>query len=197
MKASDAIGARGPLIIISGPSGTGKSTLIRRMIELRRWPMRLSVSATTRPARTGETDGIEYHFWDRVRFETAIARQEFMEHAEVHGFYYGTLFREVEPFRAAQQGVILDIDVQGASQVRANVPDHVSVFVYTSSHRAYEDRLRKRGTDNEQAIRRRLDDAKAELSHAGEYQYQILNDDLDAASARLSEIVDQAFAYGG
>jgi guanylate kinase len=197
MSEPSAIPARGPLIIVSGPSGTGKSTLIRQMLELRRWPIRLSVSATTRVPRPSEVDGVEYHFWDRPRFEAALARGEFLEHAEVHGHYYGTLQREVEPFRTARRGVILDIDVQGAAQVRAKIPDHVSIFVYSSSLQAYEDRLHKRGTEDEPAIRRRLDDARSELSHAGEYQYQILNDDLDAATARLVQIVDEAFSHGG
>lgn len=187
---------RGPLIIVSGPSGTGKSTLIRRLLDLRRWPVRLSVSATTRQARVGEKDGVDYHYWNRVRFEAALAAGEFLEHAEVHGNYYGTLEREVEPHRASGQGVILDIDVQGAALVREKLPDHVSVFVYTASLDDYEKRLRKRGTEDETAILRRLSDARAELSHAGEYQYQILNDDLDAATDRLAQIIDGAFSHG-
>ncbi len=196
MTTTIASTVRGPLIIVSGPSGTGKSTLIRRLLGMNRWPLRLSVSATTRLPRVGETNGVDYHYWDRAGFETALARGEFLEHAEVHGNYYGTLDREVEPNRVAGQGVILDIDVQGAAQVRDKIPDHVSIFVYTSSLDHYEDRLRRRGTEDEAAIQRRLEDARSELSHAGEYQYQILNDDLDAATARLVQIVDEAFSHG-
>lgn len=170
--------------------------MIRRLLAQPRWPLRLSVSATTRQPRPSESNGTEYHFWDRPRFESAIARQEFLEYAEVHGQYYGTLTREVEPFRANGIGVILDIDVKGAAQVRRKVASHMSIFVYTSSFSDYEDRLRRRGTEDEAAIRSRLDNAKLELSHASEYQYQILNDDLETATARLSEIVASAFLQG-
>lgn len=186
---------RGPLIIISGPSGTGKTTLVQKLLATSRHPLRLSVSATTRSPRIGEQEGVHYYFWTRPQFEAALARGEFLEHALVHGdHYYGTLAREVEPFRQQGVGVILDIDVQGARQVWAKVPDHLSVFVRAGSLAAYEDRLRKRGTETEASIQRRLADAESELSHSADYPYQILNDDLDEAVSRFAEIVDSSFS---
>src|SRR5262245_29104824 len=118
----------GPLIILSGPSGSGKSTVIRRLLADPPGPLRLSVSATTRPSRSGEVDGVDYHFWPRDRFERELTAGAFLEHALVHGNYYGTLRAEVEPHLREGCGVILDIDVQGAAQVRQACPDHLSVF---------------------------------------------------------------------
>jgi len=184
----------GPLIILSGPSGSGKSTLIRRLLDGVEWPLRLSVSATTRAARPGEQDGVHYHFWARDKFEAEVAAGAFLEHAEVYGNYYGTLRAEVEPWCRDGWGVLLDIDTQGAAQVRAKCPDPVSVFVRTSSMEEYERRLRLRGTETEAAIQRRLAGAREELRHAGEYQYQVVNDDLDAALERLRGIVAGLFA---
>lgn len=116
---------KGPLIILSGPSGSGKSTVIARLRALGEVPLRLSVSATTRPPRPGEKDGVDYHFWARERFEAGIRGGEFLEWAEVFGNYYGTLRHEVEPSREQGTGVILDIDVQGARQIRKVCPDNV------------------------------------------------------------------------
>src|SRR4051794_1735216 len=118
----------GPLIILSGPSGSGKSTIVARLLQAADSPLRLSVSATTRPPRPGERDGVHYHFWTRERFQREIEAGGFLEWAEVFGNYYGTPRSEVEPFRARGVGVILDIDVQGAAQVRAQCPDAVSIF---------------------------------------------------------------------
>jgi guanylate kinase len=181
---------------VSGPSGSGKSTVIARLLErinaggVR---LRLSVSATTRPPRPGEKDGTHYHFWTPERFEKELASGAFLEHAQVHGCYYGTLRSEVEPFRQQGLGVILDIDVQGAAQVRRQCPDQVSVFLRTSSWEAYEQRLRKRGTESEQAIERRLAAGRRELEHASEYNYQVVNDDLNTAVEELAAIVRHQF----
>src|SRR5436309_11636858 len=109
---------KGPLIIVSGPSGTGKSTIVKRLLADPELPLRLSVSATTRRPRPGEKDGVQYHFWSRERFLQEKEAGAFLESAEVHGQYYGTLKREVEPYREQGKGVILDIDVQGAAQIR-------------------------------------------------------------------------------
>ncbi|MBX7103432.1 MAG: guanylate kinase [Gemmataceae bacterium] len=196
MNATSAI-ARGPLIIVSGPSGSGKTTLIKRLLAMTMRPLRHSVSATTRAPRPGETDGVEYWFWDRPRFEAAIAAGELLEHAVVHGRdYYGTLKSEVEPYRARGFGVILDIDVQGAEQVRAKIPDHVSVFITAADPEDYARRLRSRGADSPAAIARRMETARAELARAGEYRHQIRNDDLETAAAELAAVIDQAFETG-
>ena len=184
----------GPLIILSGPSGSGKSTVIQRLLADPPGPLRLSVSATTRRPRPGELDGKDYHFWSRERFEKELAAGAFLEHAQVHGAnYYGTLRAEVEPYLARGTGVVLDIDVQGAEQVRRIRPDHVSIFLKAPSMEEYEQRLRTRGTEDAEAIRRRLETARAELAHAAGYQYQITNDDLSQATAELRQVVGREF----
>jgi guanylate kinase len=182
---------KGPLIILSGPSASGKSTIIGRLLAPGDLPLRLSVSVTTRQPRPGETDGVHYHFWTRAQFEAERSAGGFLEWADVFGNYYGTLRREVEPFREQGQGVLLDIDVQGAEQIRLCCPDAVGVFLKTSSLEAYEKRLRGRGTETEEAIRRRLAEARRELERAGEYNYQVINDDLDTAVRNLRAIVRQ------
>jgi guanylate kinase len=178
-----------PLIIVSGPSGSGKSTVIQHLLADLSLPLRLSVSATTRLPRTGEQDGREYHFWTRDRFELARSQGAFLEWAEVHGNYYGTLRSEVEPYRRQGQIVLLDIDVQGAKQVREQCPDVVTVFLRAPSLEVLEQRLRERGTEAEASIQRRLANARSELAHAGEYQYQVNNDSLEYAIAQLATIV--------
>jgi guanylate kinase len=183
----------GPLIILSGASGSGKSTVLERLLETTDLPLRLSVSATTRPPRPGEQDGVHYHFWTREQFEAERASGAFLEWAEVHGRYYGTLRREVEPFRERGMGVLLDIDVQGAEQVRRSCPDAVLVFLQTASETDLEARLRKRGTESEESIRQRLANAQRELSRIGEYDYRVVNDDLDKAVAELKAIVRRHF----
>jgi guanylate kinase len=185
----------GPLIIVSGPSGSGKSTLIRDLLQNAPWPLRLSVSVTTRPPRPGEQDGVAYHFWQRERFEQELGRAGFLEWAEVFGNYYGTLKREVAPYRAQGQGVLLEIDVQGREQVKRIHPEAVAVFIRTSSLETYEKRLRERGTESEAAIERRLKGARIELPRAAEYDHQVINDDFDQALAELRRIVNQLFVH--
>jgi guanylate kinase len=186
---------KGPLIILSGPSGVGKSTAIRRLLAEPPMPLRLSVSATTRSARPGEQDGREYHFWKRERFEEGIRAGEFLEWAEVFGKYYGTPRSEVEPYRERGEGVLLDIDVQGAAQVRTKCPDGVSIFLRASSLdpeeelKTLETRLRKRGTESEEAIGRRLAGARGELARAGEYDHQVINDNLERAVAEVAALI--------
>jgi guanylate kinase len=187
---------KGPLIIVSGPSGSGKSTVIARLLETSPWPLHLSVSATTRAARRGEIDGKHYHFWTPQHFEDEVRAGAFLETAEVHGKRYGTLRQEVEGPCEKGQGVILDINVHGASQVRKQFPDAVTVFLRASSLEANEKWLRNRGTEDEAAIQRRLATAKDELAHAAEYDHQVINDDLDTAIAGLRAIVQQQFAKG-
>jgi guanylate kinase len=178
-----------PLVIVSGPSGSGKSTVIQRLLADPSLPLHLSVSATTRSPRTGEQDGREYHFWTRDRFEKACSEGQFLEWAEVHGNYYGTLRSEVDSYRQQGRIVVLDVDVQGAKQIRAKSPDAVTVFLLAPSLEVLEQRLRDRGTEVEASIQRRLATARSELAHAGEYQYQVINDRLENAVAQLGAIV--------
>jgi guanylate kinase len=178
-----------PLLILSGPSGSGKSTLIRRLLEESGLPLRLSVSATTRPARPGERNGVDYYFWTPAQFEDRVRRGAFLEWAEIHGHRYGTLRSEVTPERRQKEMVVLDIDVQGAEQVRRQCPDHVSVFLRAPSLEVYEQRLRRRGTEDDAAIRARVALAQKEVARAEDYHYQVINDDLDAAVAQVRAIV--------
>ena len=186
--------ARGPLIILSGPSGSGKSTVIKRLLADPPGRLRLSVSATTRAPRPDEREAVDYYFWTREEFERKLAAGEFLEYAVVHGLnYYGTLRVEVEQHLAAGRGVVLDIDVQGAEQVRRQCPDHASIFLFTPIEEL-ERRLRHRGTEDEATIRRRLESARRELARAPEFHYQIINQDLDKATAELRAIVAGLFA---
>jgi guanylate kinase len=185
--------ALGPLIIVSGPSASGKSTLIAALLAEHAWPLRLSVSATTRTRRPSEIDGVHYHFWSRQQFQRERDRGGFLEWAEVHGNWYGTPAPEVTPYRAQGTGVILDIDTKGRAQVAQQCPDAVSIFLRTSSMAEYERRLRARGTETEEQIQRRLRAAEAEHARAGEYNFEVINDELSAALARLRAIVGPLF----
>jgi guanylate kinase len=181
------------LVIVSGPSGSGKSSVIDRIIKIGDLPLRLSVSATTRSARPGEQEGVHYYFWTPERFEREVQAGAFLEWAEVHGCRYGTLRREVEPFRREGKGVILDIDVQGARAVRQQIPDAVLVFMKTSAFETYEQRLRRRATEDEAKIQQRLATARRELACAGEYDFQVINDDLNVAVDSFHGILRQLF----
>jgi guanylate kinase len=183
---------KGPLFIVSGPSGSGKSTVIERVLRQSDVPLRVSVSATTRPARPYEIDGTHYHFWSRERFVKERDEGAFLEWAEVHGQCYGTPWSEVEPYRMRGMGVVLDIDVQGADQVRRVCPESVTVFLRAASFREYEQRLKGRGEDAA-SIARRLETARRELERAKDYQYQIVNEDLDVATRELLAIVHRYF----
>jgi guanylate kinase len=184
---------KGPLIIVSGPSGSGKSTVIESLLREQALPLRLSISATTRAPRPYEADGEHYHFWTRERFLKERDAGAFLEWAEVHGNYYGTLRNEVEPYRERGDGVILDIDVQGADAVKRRCPDCVTVFLQASSWDAYEQRLRRRGTEDEATIERRLARARQELARAKDYQHAVINDDLQEAVKQLNDIVQRHF----
>jgi guanylate kinase len=180
----------GTLFIVSSPSGGGKTTLIRRLLA---GPcgkgLHFSVSHTTRPRREGEEDGREYHFVSAAEFEKMARRGEFLEHNEVHGNFYGTARAEVMPRLSAGEDVVLDIDVQGARDVRQAHPESVSIFLVPSSAEQLEKRLRARGLDGEDAIRKRLINAAKEVAQAESFQYVIVNDDLERASIELESVV--------
>jgi len=181
---------RGDLYIVSSPSGGGKTTLIRRL--LARPPgeaLHFSVSHTTRTMRQGEESGREYHFVSVTEFQRMVQRDEFLEHNEVHDNIYGTSRGEVLPRLAAGEDVILDIDVQGARDVRKAYPEAVTIFIVPASLTELERRLRSRGLDGEEAIQKRLINAAKEIQQAPDFQYVIVNDDLDRATLELESIV--------
>jgi len=184
-------GPRGSLFIVSSPSGGGKTTLIRRLLAHPPGgaPLHFSVSHTTRPRRDGEVDGREYHFVTAAEFEKMTRHDDFLEHNEVHGNFYGTAKSEVLPRLAAGQDVILDIDVQGARDIRAAYPEAILIFIVPSLVEVLEERLRRRGLDAEDAIRKRLINAAKEIEQAKEFQYLIVNDDLETASLELESVV--------
>ena len=184
----------GPLIVISGPSGSGKSTLVRRLLADPPGPMRLSVSVTTRSPRTMEKDGVDYHYWTPERVREEIARDGFLEWADVFGNYYGTLKVEVDPFRALGMGVVLEIDVNGWAQVKEKCADAVSIFIRTSSLEVLAERLRRRRSETDETMKRRLDGARVELARTGEYHHQVVNDDLEAALSNLKSIISPLYA---
>lgn len=181
---------RGFLFIVSSPSGGGKTTLIRRlMANPPGEPLRFSVSHTTRPRREGEVDGREYHFVTATEFENMARHGEFLEHNEVHGNFYGTAKSEVLPRLAGGEDVVLDIDVQGARDIRTAYPEAISVFLVPSSAAELERRLKARGLDSDDAIRKRLINAAKEIAQAEAFQYVIVNDDLERAGLELESVV--------
>ena len=179
---------KGKLFVITAPSGAGKSSLIQAM--LKDDPsLRLSVSYTTRPPRPGEQNAREYHFVDDQEFLAMRSRGEFLESAEVHGYRYGTAKRVILEALERGHDLLLEIDWQGARQVRKLHPDCVGIFILPPSVEELERRMRARGQDAEAVIQRRLANAREELTHSGEFKYAIINKDFDAAKGELSEII--------
>jgi guanylate kinase len=174
------------VFVVSAPSGSGKSTLVRQALE-RDKRLLFSVSYTTRAPRSGETPGESYHYIGRSEFEERLSRNEFLEHAVVFGRdYYGTHSGVLEQARAQDRDLLLDIDVQGARQLKKRIPDAVTIFILPPSRAILEKRLRARGDVAEEILRRRLDEAAKEIADSGEYDYQIVNhEDAVEESTRL------------
>lgn len=187
-RPPDAARGRGLLFIVSAPSGTGKTTLVEKLVQ--RIPnLCLSRSYTSRQARDGERDGVDYNFISRSRFETMIAGGQFLEWADVFGSYYGTCRDDTERCLANGQDLVLVIDVQGARQVRGSGMESIGIFVLPPSAGILEQRLRGRSKDSEAAIQKRLEAACREVGEFASYEYVVVNDELDAAVERLRAIV--------
>ena len=178
----------GTLYVISAPSGAGKTSLVKALIE-KTDNIGVSVSHTTRKMREGEQDGVDYHFTEKAEFEKMVEACAFIEHAQVFDNYYGTATANIEAKLKQGEDVILEIDWQGAAQVRKQLPYSVNIFILPPSQAALEERLRGRGQDSDEIIARRMRDAKSETSHYSEYDYLVVNDDFDNALTELKSIV--------
>lgn len=187
----------GQLIILSGPSGAGKSTVLRNLLETCTLPLELSVSATTRAPRKNEVDGRDYHFVSREKFAEMRAEGEFLECMEVFGRdWYGTPAKQVDQGLADGKWIILEIDVQGALSVMEKRSDAMSFFVHPGTREELEKRLRSRGTDDETAIRRRLEVAEEELTALSYYRYEIINQNVDRAVEQICQLLKKSASEG-
>ncbi len=184
---ADRLRASGFPLVLAGPSGSGKTTVGRALERLTE--VKFSVSATTRPRRTEEEDGVDYRFLERERFEAMVEEGRLLEWAEVHGHLYGTPRSNLEEARRAGRHLLLDIDVQGARSVREKVPDAVSVFLLPPDGRRIVRRLRGRGTEGDEEIRRRLEAAREELAAVGEFDYVVVNDVLEETVEEIEGIL--------
>lgn len=182
-----------PLVIISGPSGVGKGTVLRQVLEVCELPLVMSVSATTRLPRKGEVDGVDYHFLAADEFAAKREAGAFLECCEVfgRGDWYGTLKSEVDASLEAGKWVVLEIDVEGAAKVMAAHPDVVTVFVGLRDLSQIEQRLRDRGTEDDETIQRRLQVAETELARAASYHHFVVNDDVDRAANEICKILTE------
>lgn len=190
------MGRSARLFVVSGPSGVGKGTLVAK-VRGDRPSLGLTVSATTRPPRPGEADGVSYHFMDDAEFSRRVSRGEFLEWATVHGRRYGTLLSEVRRNLSEGRSLILEIDVQGGLSVRRIHPDAVLVFIEPPSMGELEHRLRGRATEDEASIECRLENARREMEMAASYDARIVNDDLDRAARELERTIDLYESNGG
>ena len=179
---------KGQLFTVSAPSGAGKTSLVRQLVQ-RVSDLQVSVSHTTRPMRPGDADGVDYHFIDRDRFEQMMEAGEFLEHAEVFGNYYGTSRIAVEQELDRGKDILLEIDWQGAGQVKALLPDTVAIFILPPSREALLQRLRGRGQDSDEVIARRTAEAVEEMQHYDAADFLIINDQFDVAVGELVSLI--------
>lgn len=179
----------GTLFIVSAASGTGKTTLVKALLK-NCDNLSVSISHTTRPIRVGELDTVHYHFTSKDSFVEMIGKGEFLEHAEVFGNYYGTALSTVESTLRQDHDIILEIDWQGAQQVRRLYPNAVSIFIIPPSRAALRNRLQARGQDSDEVITQRLNGAIADMSHFIEFDFVVINDDFDTALENLRSIVE-------
>jgi len=179
------------MLILSGPAGAGKTTIVKQLLAAAPVALEMSVSATTRSPRPAEVNGKDYYFLTRDEFERRRAAGEFIEWAEVHrsGHFYGTLASEIERIQQARQWVLLEIDVEGALKVMEMYPAALSIFLETPSLEEYERRLRGRGTETEEVIQRRLRTAREELQYSARYKFRVVNDDLGRAVEAIRQLL--------
>lgn len=176
-------------MVLAGPAGVGKGTIVREILASEP-DFTLSISATTRDPRPGEVDGVDYHFVSREHFEDLIAQNQLLEYALVHGSnYYGTLLNELTRAEASDKHLLLEIDLQGARQVKDRIPEALTVFINPPSWEVLESRLRGRATETEEQIQTRLQTARTEIASAGEFDYQVVNQDLDLAVGEVVSLV--------
>ncbi|WP_326909280.1 guanylate kinase [Sedimentibacter sp. MB31-C6] len=179
---------KGLLIVISGPSGSGKGTICKRLLKQMK-DISISVSATTRKPRVGEVEGVNYYFIDKKEFEKRIEQNKFLEYAKVYGNYYGTPKEKALEQIESGNDVILEIDIQGALQVKDNYPDGVFIFIMPPSLRELKNRIEGRGTDSKEVIAKRMESACEELNYAFQYDYVVLNDEVEAATDKIRHII--------
>lgn len=178
----------GNLYVISAPSGAGKTSLVKALLE--QCPhLLVSISHTTRPKRPGEEDGVNYHFVDQAQFEQMLNNNAFLEHAEVFGNYYGTSKQWVAETLATGEDVILEIDWQGAAQIRKSIPNTITIFILPPALETLKQRLQGRGQDDSDVIARRLSEAQSEIAHYVEFDYIVINDNFDTALSELQAII--------
>ena len=183
---------KGNLYIVSGPSGAGKGTIVKRLLEIDD-TVALSISCTTRAPRNHETDGVHYYFLSKQEFEDMIAKGEFLEYADVFGNYYGTPLPKVEERLAEGKNVLLEIDVVGAMLVKDKIPDGKLIFIMPPSFEELERRLRGRRTESEEQIKTRLSKAQAEMNRSDEYDYVVLNDEVETAAQKIKAIIQENY----
>lgn len=185
---TDTNQAKGTLYVVSAPSGAGKTSLLKQLIQEME-NVETSISHTTRVMRSGELDGVDYHFVDQAKFKQLIFESAFFEHAEVFGNFYGTSKASIQEQLNSGVDVILEIDWQGARQIREQLPQSCSIFILPPSKEALHERLQGRGQDDNEVIERRMEAAQGEMSHYTEYDYLVINDDFSLAVSELKAIM--------